>query len=48
MTDASFGLALPKGSEFLNAQIELAAGTIMLSGGMGSVGGVKTFSNQKN
>ena len=47
MTDASFGLALPKGSEFLNAQIELAAGTIMLSGGMGSVGGVKTFSNQK-
>ena len=47
MTDASFGLALPKGSEFLNAQIELAAGTIMLSGGMGSVGAVKTFSNQK-
>ena len=47
MTDTSFGLALPKGSEFLNAQIELAAGTIMLSGGMGTVGGVKTFSNQK-
>ena len=31
----------------LNEQIELAAGTLMLSSGMGSVGAVKTFNNQK-
>ena len=47
VTDASFGLALPKSSEFLNSQIELVAGTLMLSGGMGSIGAVKTFNNQK-
>ena len=47
VTDASFGLALPKSSEFLNSQIELIAGTLMLSGGMGSIGAVKTFNNQK-
>jgi len=47
VTDASFGLALPKSSEFLNSQIELIAGTLMLSGGMGSIGAAKTFNNQK-
>ena len=47
VTDASYGLALPEASEFLNSQIELAAGTFMLSGGMGTVGSSKTFSNQK-
>lgn len=46
-TDVSYGLALPKGSEFLNNQIELVAGTIMLSGGMGTVGSYQTFRNQK-
>ena len=47
ITDASYGLALPKTSDFLNEQIELTAGTLMLSGGMGSVGAAKTYSNQK-
>ena len=47
VTDASYGIALPKASEFLNSQIELTAGTFMLSGGMGTVGSSKTFSNQK-
>ncbi len=47
LTDASFGLALPKGSEFLNAQIELGFGTLMLSSTFGSVGAVKTFGNQR-
>ena len=47
ITDISYGLALPKSSEFLNEQIELAAGTLMLSSGMGSVGAAKTFNNQK-
>ena len=47
ITDISYGLALPKSSEFLNEQIELAAGTLMLSSGMGSIGAVKTFNNQK-
>ena len=47
VTDASYGLALPEASEFLNSQIELAAGTFMLSGGMSTVGASKTFSNQK-
>jgi len=46
-TDVSYGLALPKGSEFLNNQIELVAGTLMLSGGMGSVGAAQTFRAQK-
>jgi hypothetical protein len=46
-TDVSYGLALPKGSEFLNNQIELVAGTLMLSGGMGSIGSVQTFRAQK-
>ncbi len=47
VTDVSYGLALPKASEFLNSQIELTAGTFMLSSGMGTVGASKTFSNQK-
>ena len=47
VTDISYGLALPKSSEFLNHQIELAAGTLMLSSGMGSIGAVKTYNNQK-
>ena len=47
LTDASFGLALPKASEFLNQQIELTMGTLMLSSSMGSVGAKNTFSNQK-
>jgi len=47
LTDASFGLALPKASEFLNQQIELTMGTLMLSGSMGTVGAKNTFSNQK-
>ena len=47
ITDVSYGLALPKASDFLNQQIELTAGTLMLSGGMGSVGAAKTYSNQK-
>jgi hypothetical protein len=46
-TDVSYGLALPKGSEFLNNQIELVAGTLMLSGGMGSIGAFQTFRAQK-
>ena len=45
--DMSYGLALPKGSEFLNSQIELLAGTLMLSSSTGSFGAAKTYSNQK-
>ena len=47
VTDAAYGLALPKASEFMNNQIELVAGTLMLSGGMGISGAAKTFNNQK-
>ena len=47
MTDVSYGLALPKSSEFLNNQIELVAGTFMLSGGLGVAGAKQTFGNQK-
>jgi hypothetical protein len=47
ITDASYGLALPKTSDFLNEQIKLTAGTLMLSSGMGSVGAANTYSNQK-
>jgi hypothetical protein len=47
VTNAAYGIALPKASEFMNSQIELIAGTIMLSGGMGLSGSAKTFSNQK-
>lgn len=47
ITDAAYGIALPKASEFMNSQIELIAGTLMLSGGMGISGSAQTFSNQK-
>jgi len=47
VTDVSYGLALPKSSEFLNSQIELVAGTFMLSGGLGAAGAKQTFGNQK-
>ena len=47
ITDVSYGLALPKTSDFLNEQIQLTAGTLMLSGSMGLVGAANTYSNQK-
>ena len=47
VTDAAYGIALPKASEFMNNQIELVAGTLMLSGSMGISGAAKTFSNQR-
>ena len=47
MTDVAYGFALPKSSEFLNNQIELVAGTFMLSGSLGASGAKQTFGNQK-
>ena len=47
ITDASYGLALPNSTEFLNSQLELVAGTFMLSGSLGAAGAKNTFGNQK-
>jgi hypothetical protein len=48
ITDMAFGLGALKQNEFLDQQINLVAGTFMLSGGMGLAGVKNTYKAQKS